>query len=51
MVGIVVVSHSSNLAERVKEVASQMSFEVSIQESGGTSDGRFGTDKVQLLLL
>lgn len=44
MVGIVIVSHSSNLADGVKEVASQMASEVKIEVAGGTSDGRLGTD-------
>lgn len=44
MVGIVIVSHSNNLANGVKEVASQMASEVKIEVAGGTSDGRLGTD-------
>lgn len=44
MVGIVIVSHSDKLAEGVKEIASQMVSEVKIESTGGTYDGRLGTD-------
>ncbi|MDO5515989.1 MAG: dihydroxyacetone kinase phosphoryl donor subunit DhaM [Clostridium sp.] len=44
MVGVVIVSHSKNLADGVKEVASQMASEVKVETAGGTSDGRLGTD-------
>ncbi len=44
MVGLVIVSHSSQVAEGVKELASQMASDVPIVAAGGTSDGRLGTD-------
>lgn len=44
MVGIVIVSHSSNLALGVKEIASQMAPEVKIECAGGTEDNLIGTD-------
>lgn len=44
MVGIVIVSHSDNVAKGVKEIAIQMAPEVNIAEAGGTNDGRIGTD-------
>ena len=44
MVGIVLVSHSSKLAEGVKEIAIQMTPDIKIETAGGTCDGRLGTD-------
>ncbi len=45
MVGIVVVSHSSELARGVAELASQMAGpEVRIEIAGGAPDGTLGTD-------
>lgn len=44
MVGLVIVSHSSKLAEGVKELSSQMAPGVLIEAAGGTEDGRLGTD-------
>ncbi|CUU47666.1 MULTISPECIES: dihydroxyacetone kinase phosphoryl donor subunit DhaM [Clostridium] len=44
MVGIVIISHSKNIADGVKELASQMAPNVDIGVAGGTSDGRVGTD-------
>lgn len=44
MVGLVIVSHSEQLAIGVKELTSQMSGDVPIQAAGGTKDGRIGTD-------
>lgn len=44
-VGLVIVSHSKQLAEGVVELASQMAGNtVSIIASGGASDGSLGTD-------
>ena len=46
MVGIVVVSHSAELATGVSELASQMSADaVAIVPAGGTADGGLGTDE------
>ncbi|ABR34317.1 MULTISPECIES: dihydroxyacetone kinase phosphoryl donor subunit DhaM [Clostridium] len=44
MVGIVIISHSKNIADGVKELASQMAPNVAIGVAGGTADGRVGTD-------
>jgi PTS hybrid protein len=45
VVGIVVVSHSADLARGVAELASQMAgFEVRIEIAGGGPDGTLGTD-------
>ncbi len=46
MVGIVVVSHSAELARGVAELAGQMAGDsVRIQPAGGTADGGLGTDE------
>ena len=46
MVGIVVVSHSSELAAGLADLASQMAGpEVKIEHAGGTADGTLGTDE------
>ncbi len=45
MVGIVIVSHSADLARGVAEIASQMAGpEVSIETAGGGPGGSLGTD-------
>jgi PTS hybrid protein len=49
MVGIVIISHSKNIADGVKELAQQMAPQVSIAPAGGTSDGRIGTD-IEIIL-
>jgi dihydroxyacetone kinase phosphotransfer subunit len=49
MVGIVIISHSKNIADGVKELAQQMAPQVSIAAAGGTSDGRVGTDMEKIL--
>lgn len=49
MVSIVIVSHSSSIAEGAKELASQMAPEVSIAAAGGTGDGRIGTDAEKIM--
>ena len=47
MVGIVVVSHSAELARGVVELARQMGGEeVRVEEAGGMDDGSIGTDAV-----
>lgn len=43
MVGFVVVSHSSKLAEGVVDLARMMAKEVPIAAAGGLEDGSFGT--------
>ena len=47
-VALVIVSHSTKLAEGVVELASQMARDVELRAAGGTDDGRIGTsfDKV-----
>ena len=46
MVGIVVVSHSSELAAGLADLAAQMAGpEVRIEHAGGTPDGALGTDE------
>jgi PTS hybrid protein len=46
MVGIVVVSHSSELARGLADLAGQMaSPDVRIEPAGGTADGELGTDE------
>jgi dihydroxyacetone kinase phosphotransfer subunit len=45
MVGLVIVSHSQEVARGVKEMATQMlTGKVRISASGGTRDGRLGMD-------
>lgn len=49
MIGIVVVSHSSKVAEGVVDIAKQVSSEpIPIMAAGGTSDGRIGTDAMKI---
>jgi PTS hybrid protein len=46
LVGIVVVSHSPELARGLADLAAQMAGpEVSIEHAGGTPDGSLGTDE------
>jgi phosphoenolpyruvate---glycerone phosphotransferase subunit DhaM len=46
MVGIVVVSHSTQIARGVAELAGQMAGpEVAIEPAGGAGDGGLGTDE------
>lgn len=47
-VGLVVVSHSSPLAEGVRELAVQMAPEVRVVPAGGLADGGIGTDFEQV---
>lgn len=49
MVGIVIVSHSSKIAEGIKELVSQMAIGGKIATAGGTTDGRLGTDVDKIL--
>lgn len=53
MVGIVLVSHSAELADGLADVAGQVAGdEVRVVAAGGTSDGRLGTtgDRVEAAL-
>lgn len=49
MVGIVIVSHSENLAKSVVELTSMMAPDARIATAGGLDDGGFGTsfEKIQ----
>ncbi|WP_032123159.1 dihydroxyacetone kinase phosphoryl donor subunit DhaM [Clostridium amazonitimonense] len=49
MVGLVIISHSSNVSKGVKELAKEMAREVPIAEAGGTEDDRIGTDINKIL--
>jgi PTS hybrid protein len=44
MVGLVLVSHSPQIAEGTAELVRQMAGEVEIAAVGGDADGTFGTD-------
>ena len=44
MVGLVLVSHSTQIAEGTAELVRQMAGEVELAAVGGDSDGGFGTD-------
>ena len=43
MVGLVIVSHSENLAKSVVELTSMMAADARIAPAGGLEDGGFGT--------
>lgn len=43
MVGIVIVSHSQNLAEAIREYTGLMAGEAHVAAAGGADDGGFGT--------
>ncbi|MDO4330868.1 MAG: dihydroxyacetone kinase phosphoryl donor subunit DhaM [Lachnospiraceae bacterium] len=43
MVGLVIVSHSENLAKSVVELTSMMAADAHIAPAGGLEDGSFGT--------
>lgn len=43
MVGLVIVSHSENLAKSVIELTSMMAKDAKIAPAGGLEDGSFGT--------
>lgn len=43
MVGIVIVSHSKNLAESIAEFTTLMADGAMVAAAGGTDDGSFGT--------
>ena len=44
MVGIVIVSHSQNIADGVVELCKQMAAAVPMAAAGGLEDGSIGTD-------
>ncbi|EPU22198.1 PTS mannose transporter subunit IID [Streptococcus agalactiae LMG 14609] len=51
-IGIIVVSHSKNIAQGVVELISEVAKDVSITYVGGTEDGEIGTsfDQVQQIV-
>lgn len=52
MIGIILVSHSEKITEGTKEMIEEMVGEnpnVSIMSSGGTGDGRLGTNTLMIL--
>ncbi|MFL0249624.1 dihydroxyacetone kinase phosphoryl donor subunit DhaM [Clostridium neuense] len=49
MVGIVIVSHSFNLAIDIKELSKKIASNAKIAVAGGTEDGRFGTDVKRII--
>ncbi|MCD3350686.1 PTS-dependent dihydroxyacetone kinase phosphotransferase subunit DhaM [Clostridium botulinum D/C] len=49
MVGIVLVSHSSNIVEGLKELLAEMAPTTPIVTAGGTRDGRIGTDMDKIM--
>ncbi|MGH4124471.1 MAG: dihydroxyacetone kinase phosphoryl donor subunit DhaM [Clostridium sp.] len=50
MVGIVIISHSSKVAEGVKELALQMADNAPIVAAGGSKDNGLGTDIEKIIL-
>src|SRR5699024_8581120 len=42
-VGIVIISHSIQIAEGVKTIIQQMVHDVTVETAGGTEDGHIGT--------
>jgi PTS hybrid protein len=50
MVGVVVISHSSKVAEGVKEIALQMADCAPIVAAGGTKENGLGTDMNKIIL-
>lgn len=51
-IGIIVVSHSKNIAQGVVDLISEVAKDVSITYVGGTEDGKIGTsfDQVQQIV-
>lgn len=49
VVGIVIVSHSFNLAMDIKELSKQIASNAKVAVAGGTEDGRFGTDVKRII--
>lgn len=49
MIGFILVSHSDKLVEGLKEIAEQINGkESNIKAIGGTSDGRIGTNPIEI---
>ena len=49
MLGMVIVSHSENIAKGVAQLALQMAKDVKIVPAGGLSDGSIGTDLEKII--
>ncbi|WP_304262878.1 dihydroxyacetone kinase phosphoryl donor subunit DhaM [Kallipyga massiliensis] len=49
MVEFLILSHSKNLAQGVKELAEQMAPDVPIQAIGGDSEGNLGSDGEKII--
>lgn len=49
MVGIVLVSHSEDIANGIKELSLQMAPDANLALAGGTADGRLGTDANKIM--
>jgi len=49
VVGIVIVSHSFNLAMDIKQLSKEIASNTKIAVAGGTEDGRFGTDVKRIM--
>ncbi len=50
MVGIVVVSHSKNLAQEIICLAMEMAqADIKVMNAGGTADGEIGTDSIKIM--
>lgn len=48
MIGLVIVSHSEEIAKGVKNVVTQMAGNINIAIAGGTDDNRIGTDYTKI---
>ncbi|WP_333861034.1 dihydroxyacetone kinase phosphoryl donor subunit DhaM [Clostridium sp.] len=48
MVGVVIVSHSNEIARGVKNLVEQISPDSNVASAGGTKDGRLGTDACKI---
>lgn len=49
MVGMVIVSHSMEIANGIKELTKQMAGNIPIAIAGGTEDGRLGTSVEKII--
>lgn len=49
MVGIVIVSHSFNLAMDIKQLTKEIASNAKVSVAGGTEDGRFGIDVKRII--
>jgi PTS hybrid protein len=49
LVGLVLVSHSADLAAGLRDLVAQMAPEVPVEVAGGTDDGRIGTSHEKIV--